>query len=202
MIRLIVRVIVGLALAFSLTMSAILAQPRDDAAMRAFFAPPSGCSAPCFLGIRPGVTTYDQALAILQVQPWIDAIRNEADALSWTWNGKQPSFVSDFDSNFLLARIDFQNGVVNTIRVPTTTRWADFYFLFGAPDRSVLYSGAAPSTHFRIYDAAYFNPGFEIQTTLRCPINSREAAWYSTVFITWPVIGPVLTAPPDTFLRC
>jgi hypothetical protein len=193
---------VALALLFALTLGALLAQPRDDTAMRAFFAPPQDCATPCFLGIRPDVTTYDQALAILRAQPWIDTIKDETDALSWTWNGKQPSFVSDFDSNFLLARIDFLNGVVNSIRIPTTTHWADFYFLFGAPDHSVLLSGAAPSTHFRVFDAAYFTQNFEIQTTLRCPINSREAVWYSTVFITWPVIGPVLTAPPDTFGRC
>ena len=186
----------------ALAQSAILGQPRDEAAMRAFFTPPIGCHAPCFLGIRPGVTTYNEALTILRAQPWIDGIRDEVNALSWTWNGKQPGFVSDFENNFLLARIDFAEGVVETIRIPTTTRWADFYFLFGAPDRFVLFSGSAPSVHYRIYDAAYFAHGFEAETTLRCPINSREAAWYSTVFMTWPVVGPVLTAPPDTFVRC
>ncbi|MBI1258683.1 MAG: hypothetical protein GC204_14540 [Chloroflexi bacterium] len=202
MIQFILRTIFVLALSFALTVGAIVAQPRDDAAMRAFFAPPPGCAAPCFIGIRPGVTTYDQALAILRAQPWIDGIKDESNALSWTWNGTQPGFVSDFENNFLLARIDFANGVVESIRVPTTTRWADFYFLFGAPDRFVLFSGSAPSVHYRIYDAAYFTHGFEVETTLRCPINSREAAWYSTVFMTWPVVGPVLTAPPDTFVRC
>ena len=148
------------------------------------------------------MTTESDAFAILSAQPWINIITHDSDSLSWTWNGKQPTFVSSFASNFLLARIDFQGGVVSTIRIPTTTRWADFYFLFGSPDHAVLVSGNAPSVHYRIYDAAYYGHGFEVETTTRCPINSHEALWYSTVFITWPVIGPVLTAPPDTFVRC
>ena len=187
MIRLCLRALAALALIFSVTISAILAQPRDDAAIRAFFSPPQGCSSPCFLGIRPGVTTHDQAVALLSTQPWINIVQSDANALSWTWNGKQPAFVSDFPSNFLLARIDFQGGVVSAISVPTTTRWADFYFLFGSPDQASIITSSAPSVHYRVYDAAYFAPGFEVQTTLRCPVTSREAAWSSTVFITWPI---------------
>ena len=35
----------------------IRAQPYDSGALAAFFAPPEGCPAPCWQGIRPGLTT-------------------------------------------------------------------------------------------------------------------------------------------------
>ena len=42
----------------------IRAQPYDDSELRAFLTPPEGCPAPCFMGIRPGVTTREEALTI------------------------------------------------------------------------------------------------------------------------------------------
>jgi hypothetical protein len=55
----------------TLTLAAIRAQPYDDSELRAFLLPPEGCAAPCFMGIRPGVTTGDEAIAILERTGWI-----------------------------------------------------------------------------------------------------------------------------------
>lgn len=46
----------------------IRAQPYDDSELRAFLTPPEGCPAPCFMGIRPGVTTVEEALDLLAKQ--------------------------------------------------------------------------------------------------------------------------------------
>ncbi len=202
MIRLLLRLLALLIAAFALAVGAIIAQPRDDAAMRAFFAPPEGCASPCFLGLRPGVTSRDDAVDILSAHPWISLIDGGDEGLAWTWNGQQPAFVDRYRSGFLLAHVDFTDGVVSSIHVPTTTRWADFYVLFGKPDRAIAFTVSAPSVHYRIYDAAYFAHGFEVSTSTRCPVTSSESAWYSTIFITWPVSGRVLTDEQSSMREC
>ncbi len=199
MIALLLRGIALLLGLFTLAVGAIIAQPRDDAAMRAFFAP-EDCAAPCFLGIRPGVTTHDQAVAILRANPWVEDVSGGADSISWRWNGQQPDFVSSLHTNILLAHVEFADGVVSTIRVQTTTRWADFYFLFGRPDRLLYQSLPTPSNLYRISDNAYFTRGFEALFSVRCPVSSREATWYSNVLVVWPVSSHVAAAD-DRFLR-
>jgi hypothetical protein len=143
-----------LTLLFCAAILAIIAQPRDDAAMRAFFAP-DDCPTPCFAGIRPGVTTYGDALAILSAHPWVGQIDRTQDGLAWAWNGQQPDFANSFGSNFVLGHIDFAAGIVRTIRVQTTTRWAEFYFLFGSPDRAGYRIVSTVSSYYRIFDGAY-----------------------------------------------
>ncbi|MCL4249915.1 MAG: hypothetical protein KJ065_17340 [Anaerolineae bacterium] len=64
MIGLLVR-LGGLLIAiFTAVMIGLHARPYDDGGLRDLLLPP-GCDAPCFLGIRPGVTGLDDALAIL-----------------------------------------------------------------------------------------------------------------------------------------
>lgn len=200
MIALLLRCAALLTVLSMLALGAILGQPRDDAAMRAFFTP-QDCAAPCFLGIRPGVTREDEALAILRSQPWIDALQQNADSVTWVWNGKQPAFVSSFGNSFVLAQIDFRAGIVDTIRLTTTTTWAEFYFLFGAPNQAVIQTRSTPSAHYLIYDGAYFAPGFQVETSTHCPV-SREATWQSTVFITWPVSDAVFSGQRRFFQGC
>ena len=193
MIRLLLRLMLLLIMICGLAISAILLQPRNDAQMRAFFSPPQGCAAPCFLGIRPGVTSEAEALALLHAQPWIGQIVPENQGVSWSWNGQQPSFVSNYTTSLLLGRIDFRSGVVSQIRIATTTIWAEFYFLFGPPDRVIYATNSTPSLRYQVYDGAYTAPGFEVETETQCPVTSHEATWFSTVLITWPISGPALS---------
>jgi len=54
-----------ITLAFSTLIFLIRAQTYDDVELRTFLTPPEGCSAPCFMGIRPGETTVGEAIALL-----------------------------------------------------------------------------------------------------------------------------------------
>src|SRR5690606_25048567 len=71
MFRLLLRPILLLTLLAALTIVLIRAQPYDDSDLRAFLTPPEGCPAPCFMGIRPGVTTVEEAIAILEGHEWV-----------------------------------------------------------------------------------------------------------------------------------
>ncbi len=61
-------------LLFAACIGIIRAQPYDDSELRAFLTPPSGCAMPCFMGIRPGVTTADEAIAILEAHEWVSNV--------------------------------------------------------------------------------------------------------------------------------
>jgi len=49
------------------------AQPYDDHELRQLLLP-DGCPAPCFMGIRPGVTTQDEAIKILEASDWVETL--------------------------------------------------------------------------------------------------------------------------------
>lgn len=52
------------------------ARPYDDGGLRDLLMP-SGCEMPCFLGIRPGVTTRDEVIAILESHEWIGVVHDD-----------------------------------------------------------------------------------------------------------------------------
>jgi len=64
MIAVLVRLSGLLIAIFSAIIVALHARPYDDGSLRDLLLPPD-CDAPCFLGIRPGATGLDDALAIL-----------------------------------------------------------------------------------------------------------------------------------------
>jgi len=167
-----------------LTVGAIVAQPRD-AEIRAFFAAPEGCDAPCFLGIRPGVTTQNETLAILNAHPWVLIIKSNPDNLWWAWNNAPFTFASRLNSSYYVGRIDFRDGVVEQIYLPTAILFGDFLTLFGTPDEIITTPRYSPSTFFIVQNSVYFDEGFEIETAARCPLKTRGDMWYSNVYITW-----------------
>lgn len=72
-------------------MLVIHAQPYDDHELRALLMP-EGCEMPCFMGIRPGVTTVDEAVKILENSGWvnpIDGAVGELD-LNGLWQVESP----------------------------------------------------------------------------------------------------------------
>lgn len=68
--RLILRLAVVLALIGWLSIALIRAQPYDAGPARALLLPPAGCSdLPCWQGMRPGVTTLDEAVRFFEQRP-------------------------------------------------------------------------------------------------------------------------------------
>ena len=135
------------------------------------------------------MTTQDQAVAILRAHPWVGTVNSNQYGLSWTWNGKQPAFVSRLSSNSFVAYIDFRAGVVFTITVATATTWGEFLDLFGTPIDKSLLPTTSLSTHAQLFDAAYFEPDFQVEAQARCQLKTLNTVWYSTVYIVWPAPG-------------
>ncbi|MBZ0299691.1 MAG: hypothetical protein K8J31_08130, partial [Anaerolineae bacterium] len=53
----------------ALPIFAIRAQPFEDRAVQALVQP--DCPPPCFMGIRPGVTTMREAVSMLPANAWV-----------------------------------------------------------------------------------------------------------------------------------
>ena len=88
MIRYLLRWMMILSGVLLLPILLIRAQPYDDSKLRAFLTPPKGCPAPCFMGIRPGVTTTEEAIAILEDHEWLPEIINVVltDEITLFWD--------------------------------------------------------------------------------------------------------------------
>jgi hypothetical protein len=176
------------ALVFALLVAAIRLQPRDDTAMRAFFSA-ENCAAPCFLGIRPNVTTHDEAADILRAQPWVGKLTVSRDSLYWAWNGKQPAFINPRSGDFKNGQISFARGLVASISVSTEMNWGQFRVVFGKPDKELFVAGESPSGYYPylFHSAAYQAGGFEVDTNTFCPLKSRADLWDSAVTLVMPI---------------
>jgi hypothetical protein len=51
-------------------------QPDQLSDLQDFLLPPTDCAVPCFLGIRPGVTSLVAAIEALRANPWIRSVVN------------------------------------------------------------------------------------------------------------------------------
>ncbi|MEO8393951.1 MAG: hypothetical protein ABI700_13250 [Chloroflexota bacterium] len=192
MIGLLLRAIFVLVLAFALALGVIIVQP-EDAALRAFFAPPD-CAAPCFLGIRPGVTTVDQALALLQASSWVRGI-NTAESESpahaqtntniyWGWTGQQPDFVFDLAA-FTLPYMHIRNGIVQYIRLVTRIPYGDAWLSLGVPSTGTLTVRNPNSANFvYLHSAGYFGGKLVFDTEVTCPVTPA-AFWNASVSISY-----------------
>src|SRR4051794_7992294 len=85
MSRLYLRLILTAFALFSVALLLIRTQPYDDHELRNLLLP-TDCVAPCLIGIKPGVTTVDAAMDILETNPWIGDIRTRAGTIEWTWS--------------------------------------------------------------------------------------------------------------------
>lgn len=77
------------------------ARPSSYDELHDFLVPPD-CVLPCWQGIRPGVTTGDEAMTILQHHPWISRATQHAEfvfanvdnRIDLTWSGQQPGWIN------------------------------------------------------------------------------------------------------------
>ncbi|MDX1990949.1 MAG: hypothetical protein SF029_01080 [bacterium] len=105
------------------------------------------CSPSCFMGITPGVTTYEQSQTLLVAHPWVSAIREIDDQpnlpprrLFWEWSGAQPTIIPG--ETYGEVFMDDINGqrIVSLIRVTTMAHVYSYYALLGTPNFSYSYA--------------------------------------------------------------
>src|SRR3954452_886073 len=92
MLRFYLRLVSLPILLFTAVLLLIHAQPYDDHELRQLLLP-DGCPAPCFMGIRPGVTTIEEAGRILEASEWAKDVQNGPFDLIWRWSNRKPDWI-------------------------------------------------------------------------------------------------------------
>jgi hypothetical protein len=124
-IALLVRSAALLLLAFALVIGVIRAQPYHDNAIRAFFTPPEGCAPPCWQGIRPGITTLEEARAVLE---HYGILQGPPTVQRWEWNETAPPFVRSS-----VGRLVLWDRIVYQVDLPDVIGLSDVLITFGRP---------------------------------------------------------------------
>ena len=170
MLRLFSRLAVFLSLLVFLPILLMRAQPLNDSATAELLTPPLGCAAPCFMGIVPGDTTFQQALAILENHAWVQNLR-DGGSISWTWSGQQPQLIPTTGRAFIRSFPTSSRVMVAALSIPTRLRYGDLLLAYGNPNRSYLVVQHLSSGTYLTHVAVYTDQRFHVRSPdLRCPL--------------------------------
>lgn len=177
-LRLTTKLALLVALFMAIPIALIRLQPYDDSELRAFLNPPEGCSAPCFMGIRPRVTSIDEAVRLLEAHSWaqsvtvdyiyLDATTRYPVQVYWEWSGQQPSLINDAGNRALWL---FSRDVVS-IDVDTRIAMGELILALGKPDNEHMdYSLDEAGCSF-VYNGWYQPLDLTVMATDSCPAGS------------------------------
>jgi hypothetical protein len=159
----------ALALTCATAIAAIRAQPYDDHNLRALLSAPDGCSAPCWQGIRPGVTTGTEASRLLETNAWVGNVDYYVDlnALVWEWSGEQPDWIDDHQRGV----VSFDVRSVRYVRIYTRIAFGDLWLALGTPEQNLIESSGFRNVVMIEHNATYFGGTLHaIRNPLPCAI--------------------------------
>lgn len=118
----------------------IAGRPANDQSIRTFLAAPDGCAAPCFMGVRLGVTLGADAQTIMAAHPWVEAgsIYVAEDTtrhfmwMSWRWSAASPSFLTG--TGYMTYSPQEGDGRIRDIQIRTTLPFGAVWLALGMPD--------------------------------------------------------------------
>ncbi len=184
MLRLYLRCTLQFFVLLSALVLLIRTQHYDDHAIRQLLQT-DGCPAPCFLGIRPGVTTATDAIALLRNSQWVQPetiVYTESDyggGAVWLWNKRAPPLLSKHQSSLLTTR---RNGVqiVDLVHITTLVASGDVYLTLGASTYTAM---GDTGMHGEVY-MAWFYPeqGISVWSDIACPTFS-DHVWVSPIVV-------------------
>ncbi len=173
MTRYLLRWMAILSALFVLSMLLIRAQPYDDSELRDFLTPPEGCPVPCFMGIRPGVTTAEEAIAILEAHPsLVDTIEpNLPDGIRLRAIDPQ-SPTGDSISGYL----SIENNIIQWLRIQTDVSLWELWAIYGQPDwaTSAFPGGGANQEIFYAIGYDQYLVSFSFTIPIECWPNKLE----------------------------
>lgn len=132
MLRLILRLSLGVTVILLLPLTLMRAQPPRTGDVRALLAAMEDCEQPCFMGIRPGVTTLDEAKALLQAHPWFHGFdaTSGPNVLYIRWHESFSPLANRSALSSLSARDNTVESMVVTTSIPFLEIWGNL----GPPD--------------------------------------------------------------------
>lgn len=169
--RLLFRVMIAVValfmtgIAFANSIGRVFSDP-DVLEIKTFFNP-VGCPRPCFMGIRPGITTLDKAIQLLEASPWVKNV-NDGPAhggdiplhITWNWTPQAPAFIDDQTQAVavlwgdVVVRID--------LRIPGLT-FGEVQKALGPPQQVQILTG--------LQNDLYNNNTLRFETRFPCPMT-------------------------------
>jgi hypothetical protein len=127
------RLAAGLLLTLLLPLAVIRASSHEDRALLRLLNAPSGCDAPCFMGLRPGTTPLEDALAILAVHEWVDEVRpylsGTAGRIHFTWSDQRPAYINPR----FTGKVHVFDNNVDIIEITTAVPYGTVWLMLGKP---------------------------------------------------------------------
>jgi hypothetical protein len=177
MTRFIFVLTTALTVLFAAAITAIRIRPYNDPVARALL--PADCPAPCFMGIRPGVTTVNDAVSILKAHPWVSSLSDNVSLrngvggapggnMIWSWSGAQPDWIDRDHVGFIWV----QDGTVRGMGISTRIPFGEVRLSFGPPQTvdNIVVSGRRE--RYLIYSASYPDADFVFSINQACPVKS------------------------------
>ncbi|MBI1278949.1 MAG: hypothetical protein GC179_12545 [Anaerolineaceae bacterium] len=151
-------------------------QPYDDYALRQLLLP-DNCPMPCSMGVRPGVTTMDEAFTILKSNVWIEEIRQDSGTIQWTWSDLSPPIVDrNYRGYIQHSNVPDELCCVGSVKFNSRFALGDLYLLLGEPARTNLIRG--PTAAYALVSISYVDQSIRLFTTMDCPLN-KQRYWQS-----------------------
>jgi hypothetical protein len=151
----------------------IHAQPYDNHELRGLLLP-EGCPAPCFMGIRPGVTTMDETYDLLKSNKWVGEIRQRSGSIEWTWSDLAPNLIDRRYPGYAQhSNIPSEDCCVGSLKFNSRFTLGDLYLLLGKPQRTYIIR--APSD-YALVSISYVEQKIRLFSSVGCPIN-RQTIW-------------------------
>src|SRR5690349_3960838 len=183
MLRFYLRLILLPLVLFSAALLLIHAQPYDDHELRELLLP-EGCPAPCFMGIRPGITRTKAALKSLVTGQWadLDLSSIRVDALHNPFLiqlNNVPSHFTDSDSRLELKTHSDTPDLVTevTFQGPSRMTVGDVYLVLGKPSLYTVISGTlSGSGSYASMGIYHWYNGLSliVHTVSDCPVSISD----------------------------
>jgi len=164
---------------FAALVGLIRAQPFDDRQVRDFLAFLDECAAPCWQGVRPGVTTTTSALVLLEAHNWVSGVDEHiwfstpgSSLFSWLWNGQQPHWINDQRPGVMTTRLNR----IQSIKISTHISLGELWLSMPEQERIERLDQLAGTAGE--YIVRYPARGFEAHIPLSCPLH-LGAFWQS-----------------------
>ena len=183
MSRFYLRLIVAPLLLLTAVLLLIYTRHHDDHALRNLhdLLQFDGCPAPCFMGIRPGLTTESEAISRLKANTWVmDAgkVNPLPYMVTWSWKEDAPPYFERLPSgaSFMLGNEIFSTKeIVSGINFSTTFTLGDVLRAQDVPSAAQLgYSnanGASGSSTSLLVALDYQQAGFWATGIVTCPYS-------------------------------
>lgn len=184
LLRLYMRLTSGLLLLLSITLVLIRAQPFEYSGLSSLMIT-DNCLQPCFMGIHPGITTANEARAILDqrglVSQWIDLpqpAEQSGDAASsgvlrWHWSIKRPALFTGVEANLVYNR---KTGIVMTFGL-MSTRLSLGNLLVELGQPAIGFMNASVNDRDRpifTHVAGYPQWHLNLVSNIQCPMSLRQ----------------------------